>query len=167
MTELKKIRRLTTMLKSSWSWCQWSLDGSCEHERLQPAKKATEPEPKHPAYRDFTAERLEQEAAPTTFSRSCLISLERWATSFALGLSYETKSVSALKAYGYHVIDCRDTDLDLYRKIDLIGTPPGSNESQLIQVKAPTNKGLLVEYTAVNGKQAGQVSCDPSHEVAF
>ena len=29
----------------------------------EPSKKATEPEPKHPAYRDFTAERLEREAA--------------------------------------------------------------------------------------------------------
>ena len=33
------------------------------YESMQPAKKATEPEPKHPAYRDFTAERLKQEAA--------------------------------------------------------------------------------------------------------
>jgi hypothetical protein len=92
-----------------------------------------------------------------------LISPERRASSFALGLSYETKSVSALQAYGYHVIDCRDTDLDLYKKIDLIGTPPGSDESQFIQVKAPTNnKGLLVEYTAVNGK-AGWVRSHATH----
>ena len=33
------------------------------YESMQPAKKAAEPEPKHPAYRDFTAERLKQEAA--------------------------------------------------------------------------------------------------------
>ena len=92
-----------------------------------------------------------------------MISPERRASSFALGLSYETKSVSALESCGYHVINCSDTDLDLYKKIDLIGTPPGSDESQLIQVKAPTNnKGLLVEYTTVNGK-AGWVRSHATH----
>ena len=42
---------------------KWKGIELSNYESMQPAKKATEPEPKHPAYHDFTAERLEQEAA--------------------------------------------------------------------------------------------------------
>ena len=42
---------------------KWKGIELSNYESMQPAKKTTEPEPKHPAYRDFTAERLEQEAA--------------------------------------------------------------------------------------------------------
>jgi hypothetical protein len=42
---------------------KWKGIELSNYESMQPAKKATEPEPKHPAYRDFTAERLKQEAA--------------------------------------------------------------------------------------------------------
>ncbi len=41
---------------------KWKGIEISNYENLQPAKKAPEPEPKHPAYRDFTAERLEAEA---------------------------------------------------------------------------------------------------------
>ena len=42
---------------------KWKGIELSNYENMQPAKKAAEPETKHPAYRDFTAERLEQEAA--------------------------------------------------------------------------------------------------------
>lgn len=42
---------------------KWKGIELSNYESMQPAKKAVEPEVKHPAYRDFTAERLEQEAA--------------------------------------------------------------------------------------------------------
>ena len=42
---------------------KWKGIELSNYESMQPAKKAAEPETKHPAYRDFTAERLEQEAA--------------------------------------------------------------------------------------------------------
>jgi hypothetical protein len=42
---------------------KWKGIELSNYESMQPAKKAPEPEPKHPAYRDFTAERLKQEAA--------------------------------------------------------------------------------------------------------
>ena len=42
---------------------KWKGIEISNYENMQPAKKAAEPETKHPAYRDFTAERLEQEAA--------------------------------------------------------------------------------------------------------
>ena len=42
---------------------KWKGIGISNYENMQPARKAAEPEPKHPAYRDFTAERLEAEAA--------------------------------------------------------------------------------------------------------
>lgn len=41
---------------------KWKGIEISNYENMQPAKKAAEPEAKHPAYRDFTAERLEQEA---------------------------------------------------------------------------------------------------------
>jgi hypothetical protein len=41
---------------------KWKGIEISNYENMQPAKKAVEPEAKHPAYRDFTAERLEQEA---------------------------------------------------------------------------------------------------------
>ena len=41
---------------------KWKGIEISNYENMQPAKKAAEPETKHPAYRDFTAERLEQEA---------------------------------------------------------------------------------------------------------
>jgi len=41
---------------------KWKGIELSNYENMQPAKKAAEPETKHPAYRDFTAERLEQEA---------------------------------------------------------------------------------------------------------
>lgn len=41
---------------------KWKGIELSNYENMQPAKKAAEPEVKHPAYRDFTAERLEQEA---------------------------------------------------------------------------------------------------------
>lgn len=41
---------------------KWKGIELSNYENMQPAKKAGEPETKHPAYRDFTAERLEQEA---------------------------------------------------------------------------------------------------------
>jgi len=42
---------------------KWKGIELSNYESMQPAKKAAEPEVKHPAYRDFTAERLQQEAA--------------------------------------------------------------------------------------------------------
>ena len=42
---------------------KWKGIELSNYENMQPAKKVAEPETKHPAYRDFTAERLEQEAA--------------------------------------------------------------------------------------------------------
>lgn len=42
---------------------KWKGIELSNYENMQPAKKAAEPETKHPAYRDFTAERLEHEAA--------------------------------------------------------------------------------------------------------
>ena len=42
---------------------KWKGIELSNYENMQPTRKAPEPEPKHPAYRDFTAERLEQEAA--------------------------------------------------------------------------------------------------------
>ena len=42
---------------------KWKGIELSNYENMQPAKKAAEPATKHPAYRDFTAERLEQEAA--------------------------------------------------------------------------------------------------------
>ena len=92
-----------------------------------------------------------------------MISSERRQKSFSLGRAYEAKSIAALEAQGYQILDCRDTGLDLSSKIDLIAMPPASNETQLIQVKAPsTNKGLLVEWDAVNGK-AGWVRSQATH----
>jgi hypothetical protein len=41
---------------------KWKGIELSNYENMQPSKKAAEPEAKHPAYRDFTAERLEQEA---------------------------------------------------------------------------------------------------------
>ena len=69
MTELKKIKaaydddRLQEQLELGVNglWTGITLRNMQRFE--QPSKKAPEPEPKHPAYRDFTAERLEQEAA--------------------------------------------------------------------------------------------------------
>ena len=42
---------------------KWKGIELSNYENMQPGKKAAEPETKHPAYRDFTAERLEHEAA--------------------------------------------------------------------------------------------------------
>lgn len=42
---------------------KWKGIELSNYESMQPGKKAAEPEVKHPAYRDFTAERLKQEAA--------------------------------------------------------------------------------------------------------
>ena len=69
MTELKKIKaaydddRLQEQLELGVNglWTGITLRNMQRFE--QPAKKAAEPELKHPAYRDFTAERLEAEAA--------------------------------------------------------------------------------------------------------
>jgi hypothetical protein len=48
---------------------KWKGIELSNYESMQPAKRTAEPETKHPAYRDFTAERLEQEAAANNILR--------------------------------------------------------------------------------------------------